>query len=295
MGDKLLVSVVIPTYNRKEKLIRLIQSILKSDYPKDKMEIIVVDDASTDRTYEMLKTKRFNLTNFKIIKNLSTKWVAESRNIGASNACGEYILFIDDDVIIKKECIKYLVSFLEENKDFVAVSPLILDCKGDIWNSGVKRYYVGINRSCPIKDSNSKYIEVDECITIYLIRREYFVKIGGFNPNYKFFYEESEMFERLKKKTSMNVSCLLTAKAYHCIDKSKLGKIPRTKAFMLGRNRIRFYRQWCSSNFHFFLASTTFLTLILSYYLVIFLKNFHSWIDLMRGFYEGMTKGNTNE
>ncbi len=66
------VSIIIPTRNRKEKLIRLINSILKSNYPENKMEIIVVDNASTDGTFEYLsKTfkKLIKTGRLKIIKN----------------------------------------------------------------------------------------------------------------------------------------------------------------------------------------------------------------------------------
>ena len=89
-----LVSVVIPTHNRKEKLARLIKSILESDYPKDKLEIIVVDDASTDNTFEYIKKK---YPQAKIIRNEEEKLLAESRNIGIKASKGKYIFLIDDD------------------------------------------------------------------------------------------------------------------------------------------------------------------------------------------------------
>jgi glycosyltransferase involved in cell wall biosynthesis len=50
-----LVSVVIPTHNRKEKLIRLIKSIFRSDFPKNRLEVIVVDDFSSDGTSKGVK------------------------------------------------------------------------------------------------------------------------------------------------------------------------------------------------------------------------------------------------
>lgn len=56
------MSIIIPTHNRKEKVIRLINSVLASEYPMEKMEIIVVDDASTDGTYEYIQ-KKFPLSN----------------------------------------------------------------------------------------------------------------------------------------------------------------------------------------------------------------------------------------
>jgi len=61
-----IVNIIIPTFNRKEKLDRLINSILKSSYPVNKLDIIVVDDASTDGTYEYIKNK---YSTIKLIKN----------------------------------------------------------------------------------------------------------------------------------------------------------------------------------------------------------------------------------
>ena len=55
MKNKILISVIIPTYNRKDKLIRLIRSIKKSNYPSEKMEIIVVDNSSIDGTSEEIE------------------------------------------------------------------------------------------------------------------------------------------------------------------------------------------------------------------------------------------------
>jgi len=88
MKDYPLVSIVIPTHDRKEKLIRLINSILESDYPKDKLEIIIVDDASTDGTYEEI-TKIF--PQVKVVRNGRKRLVAASRNIGFQKSKGEFV------------------------------------------------------------------------------------------------------------------------------------------------------------------------------------------------------------
>ena len=114
--DKLpSVSVVIPTHNRKDKLIRLINSILQSNYSKEKLNIIVIDDASTDGTYE--KIRKF-FPKVYAIRNEKEKLVAGARNLGIKNAKGEYILFIDDDNIVEKNMIKHLVHFMNTHKEF---------------------------------------------------------------------------------------------------------------------------------------------------------------------------------
>ena len=65
-GKKLFVSIVIPTYNGKSVLGACIQSILRMDYPRNKYEIIVVDNNSSDGTEQFLKKY---YPNVKIIKN----------------------------------------------------------------------------------------------------------------------------------------------------------------------------------------------------------------------------------
>ena len=65
-----LISVIIPTYNYANYITEAINSVLQQDYPKDKMEIIVVDDGSTDNTKEVLKNlfriRQLNIITSKI-------------------------------------------------------------------------------------------------------------------------------------------------------------------------------------------------------------------------------------
>ncbi|AIY89558.1 glycosyltransferase family 2 protein [Geoglobus acetivorans] len=123
------VSIVIPTHNRKDKLIRLIESILQSNYPKEKLEIIVVDDASTDGTYEEL-TKIFSdlikERKLKIIRNKRDRYSTYCRNIGVKYSHGEYIFLIDDDNIVDKSCILELVKTFKQNDKIGMVCPLNL-------------------------------------------------------------------------------------------------------------------------------------------------------------------------
>ncbi|MBU5689296.1 MAG: glycosyltransferase family 2 protein, partial [Candidatus Aenigmarchaeota archaeon] len=115
-----LVSVVIPTYNRKEMLIRLIKSIKKSTYKN--LEIIVVDDASTDGTYEEIKRK---FPDVKIVRNEKNLLLAASRNIGIKNSKGKYIFLIDDDNVVDKNCIYELVKSMENDKNIGIVGPIM--------------------------------------------------------------------------------------------------------------------------------------------------------------------------
>ena len=89
------ISVVIPTYNRYSYLKQLITSIFEQSY--NNIELIVINDNSTDNTDKyMLKLEKEN-SNIKYIKNEENRGPSYSRRIGYEKAEGEYIIFADDD------------------------------------------------------------------------------------------------------------------------------------------------------------------------------------------------------
>jgi glycosyltransferase involved in cell wall biosynthesis len=87
------VTVVIPTHNRAEFLHNAITSVLNQTFQC--FEIIVVDDASTDNTVEVVN--RFAEEKIKLVRHSTRKGGAAARNTGILNSCGEYIAFLDDD------------------------------------------------------------------------------------------------------------------------------------------------------------------------------------------------------
>ena len=100
VADSIEVSVVIPTYNRKERLKDTLESLFHQTIPKDQYEIIVVDDGSSDGTEElvqvMIKTSPCSLRYFK----QKNQGQAAARNLGIKNAVAEIIGFTDDDCIV---------------------------------------------------------------------------------------------------------------------------------------------------------------------------------------------------
>ena len=87
------VSVIIPTHNRSAFLRSSIISVLNQTFQN--FEIIIIDDASEDDTREVITS--FNEARIRGIHNQASKGAAGSRNIGVTNAQGEYIAFLDDD------------------------------------------------------------------------------------------------------------------------------------------------------------------------------------------------------
>jgi glycosyltransferase involved in cell wall biosynthesis len=95
MGD--LVSVVIPTRNRRQRLEQAIDSVRNQRYLS--LEIIVVDDGSTDGTEEFLRSISAFEPRLRVVRNATPLGGGGARNAGVAASCGNYIAFLDDDDI----------------------------------------------------------------------------------------------------------------------------------------------------------------------------------------------------
>ena len=96
MVDSPKVSVIVPTYNRADRLERALNSIVSQTYQD--FELIVVDDGSTDKTYQLMKSFP-KAQYFYIIKNSG---VSKARIVGLDFAIGELIFFLDSDDLWKE-------------------------------------------------------------------------------------------------------------------------------------------------------------------------------------------------
>lgn len=96
---KFIFSVIVPTYNRADEIIELLDSFEKQSIPKMDFEVIIVDDGSTDNTEKIINDYIANQKiNISFIKQ-NHKGPGEARNLGMQNAKGNYFLFIDSDCI----------------------------------------------------------------------------------------------------------------------------------------------------------------------------------------------------
>jgi glycosyltransferase involved in cell wall biosynthesis len=93
------ISVVIPTYNRRYHLDRTLRSLIGQDYPKDRYEIIVVDNSSTDGTADLVESLRQEAACPLRYFLKEPEGPGPARNLGVENARGELIAFIDSDCV----------------------------------------------------------------------------------------------------------------------------------------------------------------------------------------------------
>ena len=120
-----LVSVIIPTYNRSELVLNAIDSVLLQTYHF--IEIIVVDDCSTDNTLSVLA---FYGTKIRVIKNEVNSYVGYSRNLGVSLAKGEYVAFLDSDDKWLPNKLELQINWMKKNNYEISTSAFYTYHKG---------------------------------------------------------------------------------------------------------------------------------------------------------------------
>ncbi len=239
------VSVAIPTYNRKEKLRKLLLSLKKSTF-KD-FEIVVIDDASNDGTDKMIREE---FPYVKYIKHEKPTLVAKSRNDAIDVSRGEYIFFIDDDNIVEESTIEKLVKFLDDNKDVGVAAPVTcFYAKPDIimyagaMLSRFMRRTIPLFSGKPCRELEGKIIEADIFANSYIIRREAIEK-AGLIPWKRIPWngEDGYLHYKIKKLGYRNVT-LGSARVYHDIPISEgIKRYNKMRLYYAVRSKIIFHK-----------------------------------------------------
>ncbi|MDD4570880.1 MAG: mycofactocin biosynthesis glycosyltransferase MftF [Clostridia bacterium] len=170
------VSVIIPVKNRPEDLKDCLNSFNKLDWPKDALEIIVVDDGSTDETPQIAE----NLGAI-VIKKEKSEGPAAARNLGAKSASGEYLAFIDSDCTVDADWLQILIPWVE--------SPTIGAVGGFVASyftaSALDRYEeasssLNMGKRLLYEGNTESNFYVPSCNLV--VKTKVFQKVKGFNP-----------------------------------------------------------------------------------------------------------------
>ncbi len=134
-----LVSVIIPAYNSGPFVRHAVESVFNQTYPCERTEIIVVDDGSTDNTFDVLKEYRGKI----LYVRQDNKGIASARNKGMTVAKGEIITFLDADDIWHKERLRKVVEkFREKPQAGMVYHPIeLIDSSGLIIHNNFYKAY----------------------------------------------------------------------------------------------------------------------------------------------------------
>lgn len=193
MVNKPTVSVIIPSYNREAFVSESIESVLKQTYTD--WEIIIIDDASTDKTGEMVRVYTKGDPRIKYFRNERNLGIAKTRNKGLDLAQGRFIAPLDsDDVWLDENKLKNQVEFLEVNHDYVLIGGGIMYIDKD--SKPIRKMLFPIYDSV-IRNIILQYNPFPHSTVLY--RRNAAQKCGGYPEEYTI-CEDYELWLKLGLK-----------------------------------------------------------------------------------------------
>jgi hypothetical protein len=207
-----MISIIIVNYNSSELVINSITSIIKL-LPTNSFEIIVVDNGSAKEDQRNIED---SFPEVNLIKNYTNDGFGKANNKGVIESKGEFFLFLNPDTIIIEDFVSPILDFLVNNKQAGVCGPRLIYKDGRNQNStGIKlgylyetaealmfinvlRYFY--NKIIRSKAGKSVPVEVSwlsaACI---IIKRELFIDVGGFNPEFFLNYEDIDLCERVRR------------------------------------------------------------------------------------------------
>lgn len=171
-----LISVIIPSYNRRNSISVAIESVLKQSFAD--WELIIVDDGSEDNTSEEVKSFLINQrVQYVFQKN---QGVCSARNKGVSHASGEWIVFLDSDDVLFPDALENFKKAIESNQ------------KAKIWKSGFQ-IRNGEKETIVLPEKNEFHSFIPGS---FILKKELFDLVGGYDEKLKF-SENTELFHRV--------------------------------------------------------------------------------------------------
>ena len=235
MSENPLVSVIVLNYNAGELLLNCIESIKKSAYKN--LEVIVVDNISTDKSQEICKEK---YPDIKLIQNDENFGYCEGNNIGIRKARGDFIMILNPDTIVEPNCIRELI-FAHEKLGEGLYQPKILSLneKQVLQSTGNMLHVFGFGYA---KDKGKKDEEVGEEIkkigyasgTCLFTSRNVLEKVGLLD-SFLFLYHDDLDLGWRASQIGINSYYVPKSKIYH-IESYSL-KWSAKKFYWLERNR----------------------------------------------------------
>jgi mycofactocin system glycosyltransferase len=187
------VSVVIPVRDQPKDLIECLESLANLNYPADKLEVIVVDDGSSNHVSEVVAS-----FNIRLIRLEKSQGAAACRNIGAGNARGDILAFLDADCIADKNWLREIVPFFEIEK---------IGAIGGFVDSHYKKNYLDHYEevSSPLNMGQRILFQGDTESNFYvpscnmLVSRKAFIATGGFKNGMQV-GEDVDLCWRMRKR-----------------------------------------------------------------------------------------------
>lgn len=197
------VSIVVPTYDNLTLLAECLTSVGRLDYPRDHLEVIVLDNGSTDGTPEEISVI---FPQVRILRMERNTGFAPACNQSALQATGDYVAFLNDDAVVDRGWLRGLFAGLDAGGGgAVSAGAHIRSRDGkEAEFSGATSNLFGVGRPRPVwgwPDAVSPPVKGSSILFAsggaMLIHRRTFLEVGGFDPQYFAYFEDVDLGWRL--------------------------------------------------------------------------------------------------
>ncbi len=177
----MLISIIIPTYNNEDVVLRSLETWTKQTLSKRDYEVIIVDNNSTDNSADLIKKFVENKSNFQYVLE-TNPGATNARHAGAKQAKSDILLFCDDDGLFNPECLEEILKVYKNNPKADAVTgkiEVLWDKEPPDWITPYLFMLGALDYGYEIAYSTEFFLNGG----IFSIRKQVFEDLGGFNPD----------------------------------------------------------------------------------------------------------------
>lgn len=237
------LSIVIPNYDRKEDLKRLLPSIANQTF--EDYKVIIIDDCSPDKSVvEYIKSFIRDRNNMCLVENVENIGFVRTCNRGIKLANSEYICILTNDTEVAQNFIQRNVEIMDADKSIGVLSCIIMNKDGNIWFSGgsLKGWIPAM-----LTDDFQGVRLVDYVAgTAPFYRREVFDKVGFLNEDFFMYHEDVEFCLRVRHETDYRTCMFGDKLVIHNVGSHDF--LPYRANYYIHRNLILILKKYSSKS-----------------------------------------------
>jgi len=233
------IALIVLTWNQRELTLDCLDSLAALDYPAERLEIIVVDNGSTDGTAQAVRARYPGVTVLETGENLG---FAGGNNVGLRHALqgdAEYVMLLNNDTVVDPAMLRLLISVAESDDGAGIVTPKIYyyDVPDQIWCAGASiDWETGATRRLKAdifddrQDELSREVDFASGCAI-CVKREVIAQIGLLDPRFFIYYEETDWCLRARS-AGWRVLYAPRARLWHKVSSAMGEASPATDYYM---------------------------------------------------------------
>ncbi|MFA5388699.1 MAG: glycosyltransferase family 2 protein, partial [Candidatus Omnitrophota bacterium] len=240
------VSVIVVNHDGKHLLEECFSSLSKLDYPRKKLQMIMVDNCSADGSSRFIKKK---FPQAIVLENRVNNY-CRANNLGIERSGGDYVAVLNNDTRVDRYWLKGLTNIAAKDDRIGAVGSKILFSDEKIQSAGHEEfpyYYYGdkglLEEDMGQYDDIQEVSSISNCSALY--KRKALDDIGLFDEDFNMYMEDVDCAFRLKKN-NWKIFYAPASKVYHKLHGSALS--PKDRVFYIERNRLLFIAKYFPEN-----------------------------------------------